>query len=49
MIDILFILLALCMVYVMHLKTRLNIAEYNLNSWREMVVFVNGKQRLLND
>ena len=49
MIDILLILLVLCMVYVMHLKSKLNIVEHNLNSWREMIGFVNGKQRLLND
>ena len=28
--------------------TKLNVAIYSLDKWREMIVFFNGKQRLLD-
>jgi len=46
--GILLILLALCFTYTLHLKTKLNTALYSLDKWREMIVFFNGKQRLLD-
>ena len=46
--EILLILLVLCSTYALHLKTKLNVALYSLNKWREMVVSFNGKQRLLD-
>ena len=49
MTDILLILLALCIVYVVYLKSKLDVALYSLDRWREMIVFVNGKRRLLED
>ena len=48
MIAILLILLTLCLTYIAHLKTKLEVAEHNLNDWRDMIVFFNGKKRLLN-
>ena len=46
--EILLILLVLCFTYALHLKTKLNVALYSLDKWREMIVFFNGKQRLLD-
>ena len=45
--EILLILLMIAMVYILHLKTKLNVALYSLERWREMIVFFNGKHRLL--
>ena len=44
--NILLILLALCFMYVLHLKIKLDTALYSLDKWREMIVFFNGKRRL---
>ena len=49
MIEILLILLTLCMVYALYLKSKLEVALFSLDRWREMIVFVNGKRRLLED
>ena len=46
--GILLILLVLCSTYALHLKTKLDTALYSLDKWREMIVFFNGKQRLLD-
>ena len=47
MIEFLLILLTFCISYVAYLKSKLNIAETSLDGWRNMIVFVNGKQRIL--
>lgn len=44
---IILIVFTLCITSIAYLKSKLNIAEYKLKSWREMIVFINGKQRLL--
>tara|TARA_R110000744_G_scaffold45889_1_gene101770 strand:+ start:229 stop:378 length:150 start_codon:yes stop_codon:yes gene_type:complete len=46
--EILLILLAVSMGYILYLKTKLSVALYSLERWREMIVYFNGKYRLLN-
>ena len=45
--EILLILLTISIYYILYLKTKLSVALYSLERWKEMVVFFNGKYRLL--
>ena len=45
--EILLILLTISMGYILYLKTKLSVALYSLDRWREMIVYFNGKHRLL--
>ena len=46
--ELLLILLAISIYYILYLKTKLSVALYSLERWREMIVYFNGKHRLLN-
>ena len=45
--EILLILLTISVYYILYLKTKLSVALYSLDRWREMIVYFNGKHRLL--
>lgn len=45
--EILLILLTISIYYILYLKTKLSVALYSLDRWREMIVYFNGKHRLL--
>ena len=45
--EILLILLTVSIYYILYLKTKLSVALYSLEKWREMIVYFNGKHRLL--
>jgi hypothetical protein len=46
--ETLLILLTISIYYILYLKTKLSVALYSLERWKEMIVFFNGKHRLLN-